>query len=159
MGHAHVADKWMVSHTETRKRDAHAGTRIYAYMPWLPKKEMARTSKTSTSHVQQTLWRMQKQNKDMAYISVLHKQKTKSARTSKWGPSRAWQTLSHMQHSRHYRKSLNECNKWMKQMNHWMNATNEMTYMTERWGAGVEYHFQEFNEPYAPSYMVLNNGA
>jgi len=21
----------------------------------------------------------------------------------------------------------------------------------ERWGAGVEYHFQEFNEPYAPS--------
>ena len=22
---------------------------------------------------------------------------------------------------------------------------------TERWGAGVEYHFQEFNEPYAPS--------
>jgi len=20
----------------------------------------------------------------------------------------------------------------------------------ERWGAGVEYHFQEFNEPYAP---------
>jgi len=29
----------------------------------------------------------------------------------------------------------------------------------ERWGAGVEYHFQEFNEPYAPSYMVLNDGA
>jgi len=26
-------------------------------------------------------------------------------------------------------------------------------------GAGVEYHFQEFNEPYAPSWMVLNNGA
>jgi len=23
--------------------------------------------------------------------------------------------------------------------------------MEERWGAGVEYHFQEFNEPYAPS--------
>ena len=22
---------------------------------------------------------------------------------------------------------------------------------SERWGAGVEYHFQEFNEPYAPS--------
>jgi len=22
---------------------------------------------------------------------------------------------------------------------------------TERWGAGVEYYFQEFNEPYAPS--------
>ena len=21
----------------------------------------------------------------------------------------------------------------------------------ERWGAGVEYHFQEFNEPYVPS--------
>ena len=21
----------------------------------------------------------------------------------------------------------------------------------ERWGAGVEYHFQELNEPYAPS--------
>ena len=21
----------------------------------------------------------------------------------------------------------------------------------ERWGAGVEYHFQEFHEPYAPS--------
>ena len=21
----------------------------------------------------------------------------------------------------------------------------------ERWGAGVEYHFQEINEPYAPS--------
>jgi len=21
----------------------------------------------------------------------------------------------------------------------------------ERWGAGVEYYFQEFNEPYAPS--------
>jgi len=21
----------------------------------------------------------------------------------------------------------------------------------ERWGAGVEYHFQEFNQPYAPS--------
>ena len=21
----------------------------------------------------------------------------------------------------------------------------------KRWGAGVEYHFQEFNEPYAPS--------
>jgi len=29
----------------------------------------------------------------------------------------------------------------------------------ERWGAGVEYHFQEFNEPYAPSQMVLNDGA
>ena len=29
----------------------------------------------------------------------------------------------------------------------------------ERWGAGVEYHFQEFNEPYAPSEMVLNDGA
>jgi len=24
-------------------------------------------------------------------------------------------------------------------------------YLEERWGAGVEYHFQEFNEPYAPS--------
>ena len=23
--------------------------------------------------------------------------------------------------------------------------------LLERWGAGVEYHFQEFNEPYAPS--------
>jgi len=23
--------------------------------------------------------------------------------------------------------------------------------LDERWGAGVEYHFQEFNEPYAPS--------
>ena len=23
--------------------------------------------------------------------------------------------------------------------------------LNERWGAGVEYHFQEFNEPYAPS--------
>ena len=30
---------------------------------------------------------------------------------------------------------------------------------TERLGAGVEYHFQEFNEPYAPSLMVLNDGA
>ena len=29
---------------------------------------------------------------------------------------------------------------------------------TERWGAGVEYHFQEFHEPYAPV-MVLNDGA
>ena len=28
----------------------------------------------------------------------------------------------------------------------------------ERWGAGVEYHFQEFNEPYAPSEIVLNDG-
>ena len=27
----------------------------------------------------------------------------------------------------------------------------DMTYDEERWGAGVEYHFQEFNEPYAPS--------
>ena len=24
-------------------------------------------------------------------------------------------------------------------------------FAAERWGAGVEYHFQEFNEPYAPS--------
>jgi len=24
-------------------------------------------------------------------------------------------------------------------------------YEMERWGAGVEYHFQEFHEPYAPS--------
>ena len=24
-------------------------------------------------------------------------------------------------------------------------------HVEERWGAGVEYHFQEFNEPYAPS--------
>ena len=24
-------------------------------------------------------------------------------------------------------------------------------YEHERWGAGVQYHFQEFNEPYAPS--------
>ena len=24
-------------------------------------------------------------------------------------------------------------------------------HMYERWGAGVEYPFQEFNEPYAPS--------
>jgi len=23
--------------------------------------------------------------------------------------------------------------------------------LVERWGPGVEYHFQEFNEPYAPS--------
>ena len=32
-------------------------------------------------------------------------------------------------------------------------AAVDVTYMcpTERWGAGVEYHFQEFNEPYAPS--------
>ena len=30
---------------------------------------------------------------------------------------------------------------------------------TERWGARVEYHFQEFNEPYAPSKMLLNDGA
>jgi len=29
----------------------------------------------------------------------------------------------------------------------------------ERWRAGVENHFQEFNEPYAPSQMVLNDGA
>ena len=33
------------------------------------------------------------------------------------------------------------------------------TQESERWGAGVEYHFQEFNEPYAPSWMVLNDGA
>ena len=26
-----------------------------------------------------------------------------------------------------------------------------ITPLHERWGAGVEYHFQEFNEPYAPS--------
>ena len=25
------------------------------------------------------------------------------------------------------------------------------TTLRERWGAGVEYQFQEFNEPYAPS--------
>jgi len=28
---------------------------------------------------------------------------------------------------------------------------DEDTRKEERWGAGVEYHFQEFNEPYAPS--------
>ena len=27
----------------------------------------------------------------------------------------------------------------------------QMSALYERWGAGVEYHFQEFNEPYAPS--------
>ena len=27
----------------------------------------------------------------------------------------------------------------------------EVATSDERWGAGVEYHFQEFNEPYAPS--------
>jgi len=27
---------------------------------------------------------------------------------------------------------------------------NFVTYQ-ERWGAGVEYYFQEFNEPYTPS--------
>jgi len=28
---------------------------------------------------------------------------------------------------------------------------NQTATNNERWGAGVEYHFQEFNEPYAPS--------
>jgi len=37
------------------------------------------------------------------------------------------------------------------------NSMSLVTYVSkslhsmERWGAGVEYHFQEFNEPYAPS--------
>ena len=31
----------------------------------------------------------------------------------------------------------------------WGRVTDSARY--ERWGAGVEYHFQEFNEPYAPS--------
>jgi len=26
-----------------------------------------------------------------------------------------------------------------------------LKYQKESWGAGVEHHFQEFNEPYAPS--------
>ena len=30
-------------------------------------------------------------------------------------------------------------------------STSKSVYLHERWGAGVEYHFQEFNEPYAPS--------
>jgi len=35
-----------------------------------------------------------------------------------------------------------KCVIWYQRMNMWLE---------ERWGAGVEYHFQEFNEPYAPS--------
>ena len=31
------------------------------------------------------------------------------------------------------------------------NPIDTMLSLCERWGAGVEYHFQEFNEPYAPS--------
>ena len=31
------------------------------------------------------------------------------------------------------------------------NTQKVPTLCNERWGAGVEYHFQEFNEPYAPS--------
>jgi len=35
---------------------------------------------------------------------------------------------------------------------HHVHITNiSYVYMMERWGAGVEYDFQEFNEPYAPS--------
>jgi len=33
----------------------------------------------------------------------------------------------------------------------WQVMTTRGTTGHERWGAGVEYHFQEFNEPYAPS--------
>jgi len=32
-----------------------------------------------------------------------------------------------------------------------LNRRIEQESNEERWGAGVEYHFQEFNEPYAPS--------
>jgi len=31
------------------------------------------------------------------------------------------------------------------------------TTRNERWGAGVEYHFQEFNEPYAPTRITFEN--
>jgi len=33
----------------------------------------------------------------------------------------------------------------------YINVVAWLVYEGERWGAGVEYHFQEFNEPYAPS--------
>ena len=61
-----------------------------------------------------------------------------------WG--RKW-VMSHMCMSRvtHVNESCHTCEWVVSHM--WMSCVTH----EERWGAGVEYHFQEFNEPYAPS--------
>ena len=48
-----------------------------------------------------------------------------------------WMHDTHLHESRHMNESFH------------MNASRPMN--AERWGAGVEYHFQKFNEPYARS--------
>jgi len=53
-------------------------------------------------------------------------------------------------HSHSYVQYENECTyEWVMSFSYVSCHTSEC--LTERWGAGVEYHFQEFNEPYAPS--------
>ena len=46
------------------------------------------------------------------------------------------------------RKSHGQNSGWLKKMQKY---SRDSVPPYERWGAGVEYHFQEFNEPYAPS--------
>ena len=63
-------------------------------------------------------------------------------------------SMSHkwMSHVTRVNESCHTCEGVMSCV--WMShvaSKNASDMNEERWGAGVEYHFQEFNEPYAPS--------